>query len=169
MGVSVSIIVENGTGLSNSQCYCTYVQYHAVVTELGLQHSHSEEQAEPAIVSAAKRWIDGQHEFAGNKLVSTQAMQFPRNSSGVPADIVRANALAAWYHLNNALLVNTVAIPTNGEVLSVRKKLDVLETETTYAEGSSQYYSRILPADLENLLKPYLKQSTGFGRVVRLL
>lgn len=166
----MSIVVENGTGLSNAQCYCSYAQYHAVVTELGLQHSHSEEQTEPAIVSAAKRWIDGQHDFAGSKLVSTQALKFPRDGEiGLPADIVRANALAAWYHLQGALLVNTVAIPTAGEVVSVRKKLDVLETETQYAEGSAQYYSRILPADLENLLTPYLKQSTGFGRVVRLL
>lgn len=165
----MAIIVENGTGLSNAQCYCTYAQYHAVVTELGLQHSHSEEQTEPAIVSAAKRWIDGQHDFAGSKLVTTQAMKFPTDRDGLPADIVRANALAAWYHLQGALLVNTVSIPANGEVISIRKKLDVLETETQYQPGTAQFYSRILPADLENLLAPYLKQSTGFGRVVRLL
>lgn len=165
----MAIIVENGTGLSNAQCYCSYAQYHAVVTELGLVHSHSEEQTEPAIVSAAKRWIDGQHDFAGSKLVSTQAMKFPTDRDGLPPDIVRANALAAWYHLQGALLVDTTSIPTTGEAISIRKKLDVLETETQYQPGSAQFYSRILPADLENLLAPYLKQSTGFGRVVRLL
>jgi hypothetical protein len=71
--------------------------------------------------------------------------------------------------MNNALLVDTTAISVSGDVLSERDKLDVLETEKTYAEGSAQTFSRVLPAELENLLKPYLKQSTGFGRVTRLL
>lgn len=166
----MAIIVESGTGLSNAQCYCTYAQYLAAVTELGLAHTQTEAQTEPALVSAAKRWIDGQHEFVGAKLVPTQALKFPRDGDiGLPTDIVRANALAAWYHLQGALLVNTVAIPAGGDVVSIRKKLDVLETETQYQPGTAQFYSRILPADLENLITPYLKQSTGFGRVLRML
>jgi len=166
----MSIIVENGTGLSNAQCYCTYAEYLAAVTELGLSHTQTEAQTEPAIVSAAKRWIDGQHDFAGEKLVSTQALKFPRDRDiGLPAEIVRANALAAWYHLQGALLVDTTAIPTSGDVVSIRKKLDVLETDTQYQSGTAQFYARILPADLENLLTPYLKQSASFGRVVRML
>lgn len=166
----MAIVIEDGTGLSNAQSYCDYAFYHAFVTEMGLQHSHSEEQTEPALVTASKRWIDWQHEFTGDKLVETQALEFPRdNDIGLPLKIKQAAAYGAWLHLRGALLVDTTAIPTVGDVTMIRKKLDVLETETQYAEGSAQYYSRILPADLENLLTPYLKQSTGFGRAVRML
>ena len=162
------MITEDGSGLSNAQAYCDFEYYVEAITEMGMSHTHTRAQVEPALVASAKRWIDGQHDFAGSKLVSTQALKFPRDGEiGLPADIVRANALAAWYHLQGALLVDTTAIPTAGEAISVRKKLDVLETQ--YQPGTAQFYSRILPADLENLLAPYLKQSTGFGRVVRLL
>lgn len=166
----MAIVVEDGTGKSNAQSYCDYAFYHAFVTEMGLQHSHSEEQTEPALVTASKRWIDWQHEFAGEKLTETQALEFPRdNDIGLPIKIKQAAAYGAWLHLNNALLVNTTTLSTTGDIISQRKKLDVLETEVTYAEGSAQTYSRVLPADLENLLRPYLKSNAQFGRAVRVM
>ena len=166
----MAIVIEDGTGKSNAQSYCDYTFYHAFVTEMGLQHSHSEEQTEPALVTATKRWVDWQHEFAGDKLVETQALEFPRdNDIGLPLKVKQATAYAAWLHLHNALLVDTTALSVSGETLSERKKLDMLETEKTYAEGSAHTYSRILPADLESLLRPYLKSNTGFGRAVRVM
>jgi len=165
----MAIIVEDGTGKADAQSYCDVEFFHAFVTEMGLPHSHSDNQCETALVTATKRWVDWQHEFAGNKLTTTQALEFPRDSVGLPLKVKQATAYAAWLHLHNALLVDTTAISVSGDVLSERKKLDVLETEKTYAEGSAQTFSRVLPTDLENLLKPCLKQSTGFGRVTRLL
>lgn len=163
------IIIEDGTGLEDSQAYCDYAFYVAFVAEMGLSFTHTREQIEPALVTATKRWVDWQHEFAGVKLVDTQSLEFPRDLFGLPVKVKQATAYAAWLHLQGALLVDTTAISTNGDVISERKVLDVLETETTYAEGSAQTFGRILPQELENLLKPYLKQSTGLGRVTRLL
>jgi len=166
----MALVQEDGTGLANANTYADYAFYHAFVTEMGLQHSHSEEQTEPALITASKRWIDWQHEFAGDKLTETQALEFPRdNDIGLPLKIKQAAAYGAWLHLNNALLVNTTALSTAGEVISESKTLDVLSVSKDYAEGSAQTYSRVLPADLENLLRPYLKLSTGFGRVVRVM
>jgi hypothetical protein len=137
---------------------------------MGMPSAYTREQIEPALVTASKRWIDWQHEFAGDKLTDTQALEFPRdNDVGLPLKIKQAAAYGAWLHLNNALLVNTTSLSTAGEVISETKTLDVLSVSKDYAEGSAQTYSRVLPADLENLLRPYLKLSTGFGRSVRVM
>jgi hypothetical protein len=166
----MTIIIEDGTGLDDSQAYCDFDFYIGFVAEMGMPSTYTREQIEPALVTASKRWIDWQHEFAGDKLVETQALDFPRdNDIGLPLKIKQAAAYAAWLHLNDALLVNTTALSTAGDVVSESKTLSVMSTSKTYAEGSAQTYSRVLPAELENLLRPYLKLSTGFGRVVRVM
>ncbi len=166
----MALTPENGTGLANANTYADYAYFVAFCAQFGLAGTYTEEQAEPALTTSSIRWIDWQHEFAGEKLTETQALEFPRdNDIGLPLKIKQAAADGAWLHLNNALLVNTATLSTTGEVISERKKLDVLETEKTYAEGSAQTYSRVLPADLENLLRPYLKLSAGFGRAVRVM
>lgn len=163
----MAIIAEDGTGLSNAQCYCDYDYYQSVVSELGLAHTHSEAQTEYALVSAAKRWIDGQHEFAGSKLNHDQALKFPRDKFGLPDDIKRANALGAWYHLQGLLLVDVSAIGVAGEVESESKAVGSLSKSVSYRAGTAQRYSRVLPSDLTNLLKPYLANS-GMGVTYRL-
>lgn len=166
----MAIVTEDGTGKADAQSYCDYTFYHAFVTEMGLSHSHSETQTEPALVTATKRWIDWQHEFSGEKLTDTQALEFPRdNDIGLPLKIKQAAAYGAWLHLNNALLVNTTTLSTSGEVISETKTLDVLSVSKDYAEGSAQTYSRVLPSELENLLRPYLKSNAQFGRAVRVM
>jgi len=166
----MALIEEDGTGLADANTYADYVFFTEFCALFGLAGTYTEEQAEPALTTSSIRWIDWQHEFSGDKLADTQALEFPRdNDIGLPVKIKQAAAYGAWLHLNNALLVNTTALSTTGDIISQRKKLDVLETEVTYAEGSAQTYSRVLPADLENLLSPYLKVSTGFGRAVRVM
>ena len=166
----MAIIVENGTGLSNAQAYCDYNYFHAYVTERGIVHSHSQAQIEAALVVAAKDWIDGQHEFAGEKLVSTQALQFPRtfddDLDSFPDAVKLANAKAAWLHLQGALLVDTTAISTSGAIASESSKLGPLGESMEYVAGTQPIYSRILPKDLTNLLKPYLS-SGGMALVKR--
>ncbi len=166
----MALIVEDGTGLDASQAYCDFIFFNAFIAEMGMASTYTREQIEAALVTASKRWIDWQHEFAGDKLTETQALEFPRdNDIGLPLKIKQAAAYAAWLHLNNALLVNTAALSTAGDVISESKTLSVMSTSKTYAEGSAQTYSRVLPVELENLLRPYLKLSTGFGRVVRVM
>lgn len=169
----MAIVTEDGTGLSNAQAYCDYAYFQAYVTERGITHSHSQAQIEAALVIAAKDWIDGQHTFIGEKLVSTQALQFPRLFSDTttypdafPADIKLANAKAAWLQLQGLLLVDQSALSLSGAVTSESKAVGPLSKSVTYESGTSQMYARVLPKDLTNLLKPYLL-SGGQMRVVR--
>lgn len=164
----MAIVVEDGTGLSNAQCYCDVAYLSAWMAERGYTTTALEPAKEAALVVSAKDWIDGQHDFANEKLVSTQALEFPRTIFGLPEDIKRANAQAAYLHLSGALLVDTTAISTAGTVESESKSLGPMSKSVTYKSGSAQIYSRILPKQLTNLLKPYLSNSGGLGVVYRL-
>lgn len=157
----MAIVVENGTGLSNAQCYCSVAYLDAYLTERGLEHGHSTADKEAALVIAAKDWIDGQHTLASGKLVSTQALKFPTVDNGLPEDIKIANAKAAHLQLHGLLLVDTSTISIAGDVESESKSLSTMSKSVTYKSGSSQRYSRVLPADLTMLLQPYLSGGMG--------
>jgi len=157
----MAIIVENGTGLPNAVAYCDYAYFHNYVTMRGLQYSHSVETVEAALVVAAIDWIDGEHEFANDKLKTTQSLKFPRTVFGFPTSIKEANAHAAWLHLNKLLLPDLSLISQSGDIESESKQLSVMSKSVTYAAGTSQKYSRVLPKSLNLLLRPYLSFSGG--------
>jgi len=157
----MAIIVEDGTGLSNAVAYCDYAYFHNYVTIRGIQHSHSIETIESALVVAAIDWIDGEHEFANDKLKETQSLKFPRTVFGFPANIKEANAHAAWLHLNKLLFPDLSLVSQNGDIESESKQLSVMSKSVTYASGTSQKYSRVLPKSLRLLIRPYLSLSSG--------
>lgn len=157
----MAIVIEDGTGKSDAQAYVDASYLDAWMAERGYMTDKTEQQKEAAIVIAAKDWIDGQHSFSGRKLNADQAMEFPRETGGVPGAVKQANAQAAYLQLNNALLVDTTAISTAGFVESESKSVGPLSKSVTYKSGSAQIYGRILPVTLTNLLKPYLR--AGYG------
>lgn len=163
----MGIIVENGTGLSNAQCYCDVAYLDAYLTERGITSAATTGQKEAALVIAAKDWIDGSHTFRGEKLVDTQALSFPTDIDQFPEAIKLANAKAGYLQLQGLLLVDTSSISTSGVVESESKQLGPLSKSVTYKSGSAQVYGRILPKDLTNLLVPYLDASGLMGTVRR--
>lgn len=164
----MAIVVEDGTGLSNAQAYVDADYLQAYCLERGLSLATYDETAqEAALVIAAKDWIDGQHTFKYEKLVETQALQFPRTEFEFPDDIKVTNAKAAYLQLKGALLVDVTTISTSGAVESESKQLGTMSKSVTYKSGSAQIYGRILPADLTNLLRPYLSSAGLMGTVNR--
>ena len=166
----MAIVIEDGTGLSNAQAYDSVASLDAYLAERGLTTAATIAQKESALVIAAKDWIDGRHVFAYDKLVPTQALKFPRdNDEGLPNDIKLANIKAAWLQLQGLLLVDLTSISTSGTVESESKSVGPLSKSVTFKDGSAQVYARILPADLTNLLNPYLLAGGGMGRTFRVL
>jgi len=157
----MAIVVEDGTGLSNAVAYCDYAYFHNYVTIRGIQHSHSVETIEAALVVAAIDWIDGEHEFANDKLKTTQSLKFPRTVFGLPSSIKEANANAAWLHLNKLLFPDLSLVSQNGDIESESKQISVMSKSVSYTSGTSQKYSRVLPKGLRLLLRPYLSMSSG--------
>lgn len=165
----MAIIVEDGTGLADAQAYIDEAYFTAYLTERNiLDPSWTNVKIEGAIVAAAQDWIDGEHDFAGDQLTETQALKFPRDEwAGVPEDIKKANAQAAHLQIKGLLLVDPSAFSVFGQVTSESKSVDTLSKSTSYESGTSQAYGRIIPKQLNNLLKPYLAISGGLGMVYR--
>lgn len=163
------ITVEDGTGLEDAQAYIDLAYFVAYVDERNLYSSDwTNTQIEAALVMAAKDWIDGQHDFNGEALTETQALSFPRDLwSGVPEDIKKANAQAAHLHLQGLLFVDLSSISSNGQIAAESKSVGDLSKSVTYVGGTGQVYSRVLPKQLKNLLRPYLSNSGGLGMVMR--
>lgn len=163
----MAIVVETGEGLPNAQAYVDAAYLDAWMAERGYVTTATLEAKEAALVVSAKDWIDGQHEFANEKLTTTQALEFPRTVFGFPEDIKKANAQAAYLQLNGALLVDTGSISTSGVVESESKSVGPLSKSVKYKSGTAQMYGRILPKQLTNLLKPYLANGGGLGVAYR--
>lgn len=166
----MTIIVEDGSGVTGAQCYNTVAALDAYIDERGYTNTYTTQQKESALVISAKDWIDGRHTFSEDRLTDTQGLEFPRdNEVGLPDDIKLANVKAAYLQLQGLLLVDLASLNTSGTVESESKSVGPLSKSTKYKDGSAQVYARILPADLTNLLKPYLLNSGGFGRTYRVL
>lgn len=163
----MSIITEDGTGLTDAQSYCDVDYFDSYLAERSIQNSYTTEQKESAIVIAAIDWIDGYHTFNSCKLVDTQALKFPTVENGLPDDIKLANAKAAYLQLRGLLLVDQSTLSTSGIIESEDKSLGALSKSVKYVAGSAQVYSRIIPRDLKNLLAPYLSSSNSLGWVTR--
>jgi len=160
----MTIIVEDGTGLTTAQAYCSVEFLRAYCAERGIEFDESNDQVEAALVIAAKDWIDGEHEFNSSPFVDGQALKFPTEVDGLPNAIKTANAHAAVLHLQGLLLVDYAAQNIKGDIVSESSGLGVLSESITYK--NSQTYSRRLPPSLNNLLKPYLAFTAMMTRVM---
>ena len=101
--------------------------------------AYSDAQIEQAITVSGVDYLDTQYTFKGAALVSGQPMQLPTDLVAI-ADISKAAAQAAWQQLSDELFVSVTA-NTNGTVKMQRDKLDVLETETEYSEGTAATFT----------------------------
>ena len=148
------IIKEDGTGLSTANVYADVSDLDAYALLRGDDISeYTTEQKEGALYVSAQDWIDGMHDFKGEPLNTTQAMKLPTSQVSLPnTDITNANCYTALLRLKG-LLFNELETGTASKTKKVRKKLDVLETETEFFEGG-QYSQDTRIAD--NLLDKYL-------------
>lgn len=162
------LIIEDGTGLPDAQAYSDAAALQAYAALRGIDISaYDEPKQEAALVVGAQDWIDGEHQYRGEKLVEDQALSFPTDEDGLPDSIPLANIKAAILHLQGLLLVDLSKVSTSGQVTSEAKSVGSLSKSIAYKEGTAQVYSRVLPKSLINLLQPYFKFSGGFGSLKR--
>ena len=121
----------------------------------------SDQQIEQAITIASADYIDTRYVFNGVKLDHAQPMGLPTDVVAV-ADISKAVCQAVWQQLNGALFVDPVTSTASGEVLMERKKLDVLETEVQYAEGTGSRLA-INGVLIDSMLRPYVVGGAVMG------
>ena len=144
--------------------YLTVADFTAWATLRGLDLSpFSNEQIEAALVVSSSDFIDVNYKFKGQVLDATQPMALPTTLVAIN-DIYKGAAQSAWQALNDQLFVSPSA-NSAGQVISQRDKLDVLETETEYAENSATFYTHDT-TQITRLLSKYTVGNVG-GNMAR--
>lgn len=157
----MTIVVEDGSGVPGAQSYASVAELDAyAVYRLDLTN-YNTAQKEAALVIASTDWMDGTHTFRSEPLTTDQGLFFPTVQDGFPTAIKTAALKAALLQLQGLLMVDLTKISQSGAIESESKSVGPLSKSVTYKSGTAQLYARILPADLTNLLKPYLSPSGG--------
>lgn len=146
----MSLVVENGTGLSNAESYLSVADadvYHAARGNPVAWSGATTAEKETALL-AATEYIDSVYRGAwkGTRAVETQALSWPRvdaydsddfliDSGVVPLEVERATAELALRALSAELMPD---ISEPGSIKRERLKAGPVETETEYQGGKSQ-------------------------------
>lgn len=148
------LVVENGTGLLDSNSYVSVLSADTYFSDRGLTFTDNKEGS----LIQATDYLDTVYKFKGTKLVPDQSLQFPRvinNVTVFPKAIVSATLYIAL-KLSNKEELNT-------EPNLIKKtKVDVLETE---------YFQPTLVNRLtyvDNMLRDYTL-SSGLYNAVELI
>lgn len=140
--------------------YLTLAEFKDRADSLGLDYGVDDAKIEAALIESSLFYIDPTYTFKGSKVDESQEMNLPTSEVEI-SDISKGAFQAAWQSLNGQLFVDP-SVSANGEVIKQRDKLDVLETETEYREGSAPIYTYDTTR-IGLLLKPYIRnQGAGF-------
>jgi len=155
----MSIIVEDGTGKTDSETYITIVEYQSYLTNYGYA---ADTGTDAEIEAAMRRGMIKIESFAykGEHTNSDQALSYPRvnvsyrgkyiDSDEIPTGLKNATAEAT--RLERA----TSGILSQSVTKNIKKKkIDVLETEYFSPSGSTTKYTQI-----ENFLKGLIYSSS---------
>lgn len=168
------LIVEDGSGLANSEAYISVADADSYFASLGeaAWAAASSTVREQALRRAAS-FLDDRYEgrWRGRKNTATQALRWPRYgvvtpdalevaTNSIPEKLRRANAVAAL------LVVQGVSLFVNetegeGSLAAERIKVGPIEVDESFAGAKST--APVLP-EIDALLKDLLKIGTRLGR-----
>ena len=132
-----------------TNAYITAAEYEAYADERGILPNAVTLDAD--IIKSAD-FIDTYYNFKGEVVAEGQPMKLPTDQVTI-ANIKKAALKAVEMQQAGLLTLNLAGVET-GLVKRVMEKVDVLETETEYVEGSQQTFKRRSP-ELDMLLRPY--------------
>lgn len=160
----MAFIVEDGTGLTDSNSYVSVQEYRDYFANRGIDVlSETDAQIEGWLVQATD-FLDLQYEYKGWQLLNTQALQFPREAYDVNNEIINLLVPKA---IKNATIEMSKQIKGNVNLyidekvnlVSEKSKVSVIETDKTYKDTMKSSVDRFKQVNL--LLKPYLIRPAG--------
>ena len=139
--------------------YITEAEYTAYAAERGIVVNLATLDAD-RILSAD--FIDTFYQFKGQPLDPLQEMQLPTDQVAVAA--IKKAALKACEMQQAGLLSVNLAALSAGVVKRIMTKVDVLEKEIEYQDGT-QPTSKPRTPELDRLLRPFVVGGVGLVRV----
>ena len=147
------LIIENGQGLSNSESYVDVDYVDAYFLKRGITQWASLTNREQLIIRAMD-YIENNYTYQGAKLISTQALQFPRLINGETVyPIAIKNALCEL-----ALKANSGDLLQDTGKTTIREKVGTLEVEYDANQDDLTSYNYV-----NKLLAPYLVSTSSFS------
>jgi hypothetical protein len=140
----VAFVAEDGTGLADANALCDVAYADAYFADRNITAWTGADSAKQAALIKATDYIETRwsSRFRGYVLSEDQALSFPRtgiNHDGeVPHAIRKATAEYALRALGGtALAPDPSAASVGGAVISTRKVVGPIETETKYSSGAT--------------------------------
>ena len=149
----MALVLEDGTGLSNSESYVDVAYVDAYFLKRGNTEWDSITNKESRIVLAMD-FIENNYTYLGTKLVSTQSLSFPRLINGETVyPIAIKNALCEL-----ALKANSGDLLQDTGKTTIREKVGTLEVEYDANQDDLTSYNYV-----NKLLAPYLVSTSSFS------
>ena len=149
----MALVIENGEGLSNSESYVDVDYVDAYFLMRGINEWAGLTNREQLIVRAMD-YIENNYTYQGTKLVSTQALQFPRLIDGETVyPIALKNAVCEL-----ALKSNEEDLLADTDKTTIREKVGTPEIEYDPNQDNIKSYNYV-----NKLLAPYLVSTSSFS------
>lgn len=150
----MALVLEDGTGLTNSESYVDVDYVDAYFLKRGITQWDTLTNREQLIIRAMD-YIENNYTYQGTKLVSTQALQFPRLVDGetVMPPLSLKNALCEL-----ALKANSGDLLQDTGKTTIREKVGTLEVEYDPNQDDLTSYNYV-----NKLLAPYLISTSSFS------
>ena len=149
----MALVLEDGTGLTNSESYVDVDYVDAYFLKRGINEWASLANREQLIIRAMD-YIENNYTYQGTKLISTQALQFPRLINGETVyPIAIKNALCEL-----ALKANNGDLLQDTGKTTIREKVGTLEVEYDPNQDDLTSYNYV-----NKLLAPYLLSTSSFS------
>lgn len=174
----MTIVVEDGTGLSDANAYVSVDYINTYATQRNNANWTGIDSKKEGAIITATQYIDATFDFKGTLSSTTQALSFPRTDvydkdgrllSGVPERIKQACAELAMVAISQSL----IASPETAAVKRKKIKAGSVETETEYAVAGASS-SALSPAPfVDRLLSDLIDTgstsslSGGFSKFVQ--
>ena len=149
----MSLVIELGNGDSNSESYIDVTFADAYFLKRGITEWAGLTNREQLIIRAMD-YIENNYTYQGAKLVSTQALQFPRLINGETVyPIALKNAVCEL-----ALKSNEEDLLADTDKTTIREKVGALEVEYDPNQDNIKSYNYV-----NKLLAPYLVSTSSFS------
>jgi len=159
----MTLVVEDGSIVANANCYADLATIKAYATARGIALG-TDTVIEQQVIKAID-YLEGlRNRFQGNKVVSTQCLQFPRQNvwidgfeileTVIPNELVKAQCQLVCEQANSIDIM-----PTQSEPAVKKEVIGPIETE--YAVATGTITTPVMTA-VDALLEPLFKNNSGF-------
>lgn len=170
----MALIVEDGSVVPGANGYISVAELDAYWSCRNVTLSQTDPEKEAAIIIATQ-YVDLNNKWEGSITMSDQSLDWPRTgvmddegriipSFTIPDQLKNAVAEYTKRQLNADLQPD---VTDEGALKKVKKKVDVIETETEYQDGTGGYYGLRSYPLADKYLIGLTRGGTGgnFGRV----